>query len=131
MKYKLFGSGANDGISQILKNRGIEDVLAWSAADYSDINDPALFGRGPMTHAVEIFSKAVQSNFPICVIVDADADGYTSAAIIINYIISWNQEYATNNLTYILHSGKQHGLADTYEKIPKGNGLVIIPDAGM
>lgn len=79
--------------------------------------------------------EAVAEHTKICVIVDADADGFTSAAIILNYLYdlySWNcsPEKVKKQLTYILHDGKQHGLADTINKIEDDVEFVIIPDAG-
>lgn len=60
--------------------------------------------------------------------VDADCDGYTSAAILLNYLHELFPTYVENNITYRMHEEKFHGiLLDT---IPKDVKLVIIPDAG-
>lgn len=67
---------------------------------------------------------------------DSDADGFTSSAILINYLHDLFPAWVENNLTYILHTGKQHGLNDHIDDLiekEKWNskfGLVIIPDAG-
>ena len=61
------------------------------------------------------------------VLVDCDADGFTSAAIIMNYLYKWYPE-RIDNFHYILHTGKQHGLEDTIDQIPD-NCLVILPDS--
>jgi len=75
---------------------------------------------------------AAEYNENITVVVDSDADGFTSAAIIINYMYTVWPDFTTEHIDYILHSGKQHGLADTYKQIldDKWTNLVIIPDAG-
>lgn len=65
----------------------------------------------------------------MCVIVDCDCDGYTSAAIFINYLYDIFPEYVESNLIYIHHEGKQHGLADTIALIPEDIELVICPDS--
>ncbi len=70
----------------------------------------------------------------IAVIVDSDVDGFTSAAIFIQYLRKWNTEV---NILPILHKGKGHGLSDTYKDIIDGYmagfgdiKYVVIPDAG-
>lgn len=60
-------------------------------------------------------------------IVDSDCDGYSSAAIIINYLYKVFPE-RIDNFHYIHHTGKQHGLGDTVDQIPD-NCLVILPDS--
>ena len=81
---------------------------------------------------------AATYNLPLVVIVDADADGFTSAAIFLNYMydlytkVGRSKEQVIPKLNYILHDGKQHGLEDTIDKIleyPDAN-FVVIPDAG-
>ena len=70
----------------------------------------------------------IKNNRDIYIVVDCDVDGYTSAAIIINYIYSLFETYAKEHIHYIMHTGKQHGLADTVEQIP-ARSLVILPDS--
>ena len=69
----------------------------------------------------------------IMVVVDSDVDGFTSAAIFIQYLRKFNKEV---KVIPILHSGKGHGLSDTFEKITSqiedGENVkfVVLPDAG-
>ena len=57
----------------------------------------------------------------------SDCDGYTSSAILINYLNCLFPHFAQTNITYRVHEGKQHGLlANT---IPNDVKLVIAPDA--
>ena len=73
----------------------------------------------------------MDANENICVCVDPDADGFTSAAIFINYIYSIRADYCEEHVSYVMHKGKQHGLADTLEDILAQNpSLVIAPDGG-
>lgn len=63
-------------------------------------------------------------------VVDCDVDGFTSAAILYQYIKDINPN---TKIDYYLHDGKQHGLSDTYEKILDKDGhytLCLVPDAG-
>ena len=50
----------------------------------------------------------------IAVVVDSDVDGFTSAAIFIQYLRKWNPVV---NIVPILHKGKGHGLSDTIDDI--------------
>lgn len=65
----------------------------------------------------------------ILVIADADFDGFSSAALIWNFIKELNSEA---KLTYLLPEGKEHGFQT---KMPfllekKRADLIIMPDAG-
>ena len=64
----------------------------------------------------------------ITVVVDSDVDGFTSAAIFIQYLRKFNKEV---NIVPILHKGKGHGLSDTYEEVSETYPTyIILPDAG-
>ena len=69
----------------------------------------------------------------IYVLVDCDADGFTSAAIIINYLYTLYKDIPEvpsikDRIHYILHTGKQHGLEDCADQFPD-NCLIILPDS--
>ena len=62
-------------------------------------------------------------------VVDCDVDGFTSSAIMWNYIKSIKP---TQDIEYILHEHKQHGLEDHIKSITESNihyDLVILPDS--
>ena len=42
--------------------------------------------------------------------VDSDCDGYTSAAVLMNYLNFHFPYFVQNNITYRMHEGKQQGL---------------------
>ena len=56
-------------------------------------------------------------------------DGYTSAAILINFLYSLYPEWVNEHLTYLHHTGKQHGLVDMRDIIPENTKLIICPDS--
>lgn len=60
-------------------------------------------------------------------IVDCDMDGYCSAAILYGYLKKVNPLV---DITYYLHSGKQHGLEDMMPIIDPSLDILFIPDAG-
>lgn len=142
MIYKLFNEPTQETMRQILYNRGIktkEDQDKWINANYwADVNSPFAFGEEKVGQAIRWMRAAALNNVSLIVVVDADADGFTSAAIFLNYMYDLymregrTKEQVIPKLNYILHDGKQHGLEDTIDKIleyPDAN-FVVIPDAG-
>ena len=84
-----------------------------------------------MRAAAALVIQTVQLNKDMAVIVDCDCDGYTSAAIFINYLYDLFPAYVKNNLSYFVHDSKQHGLSDTSAWLSNRNnlGLVVCPDS--
>ena len=75
--------------------------------------------------------KVIAAQQKAIVIVDSDCDGFTSSAVLINYLHDVFPQWVENNLDYALHSGKQHGLNDHIDHLLIENySLVLIPDAG-
>ncbi len=141
MIYKLFNEPTLGTMRQILYNRGIktkEDQDKWiNASFWSDLNSPFAFGKKKVAEIMQVMAHAMYCNIPLTVVVDADADGFTSAAIFLNYMYDlysykFSKEEIIPNLKYILHDGKQHGLEDTVEKLleDEKTKFIIIPDAG-
>ena len=143
MKYKLIKKINQNysPIEQILTNRGIpfNEILHYLNTTDDDINPPEALGEDKLKAAAALLIKTIQSNLQALVIVDADADGFTSSSIIINYLHDLFPSWVENKLTYRVHDGKQHGLNDHIEWILKVSSdpnddrnfsLVIIPDAG-
>ena len=115
---------------QILCGRGVkeEDVYRWIAANPEMITPwEFLDDDYQMTKAVNEVRETIDNNDDILVVVDSDADGFTSAAIFINYIYKLNPVYAVNHIDYFVHEGKQHGLAD----VPFNDKyrLIVCPDS--
>lgn len=71
--------------------------------------------------------KHIKANNKIYIQVDSDCDGYTSAAVLINYLNCLFPSFVQNNITYKLHEKKIHGIAEN--QIPEGTKLVIAPDS--
>ena len=142
MIYKLFNEPTQSScMRQILYNRGMKTKEAqdkWvNASFWGDLNSPFDFGKEKVETAVELMRLAVEHEAPLTVIVDSDADGFTSAAIFLNYmydLYSYNQskDKVIPKLKYILHSGKQHGFEDVIDQLLKDTEtkFIVIPDAG-
>ena len=128
-------------IEQILTNRGIplKQIPHYLNTADSDINPPEALGEDKLKAAAALLIKTIQSDNQALVIIDADADGFTSSAILINYLHDLFPAWVENKLTYRVHDGKQHGLNDHIEWILKvisdpldnrNYSLIILPDAG-
>ena len=136
MKYKLINP-INPLLSaqeQLLINRGFktkEEIRHYTHLTDEDINSPKCFGEQLLEDAAAAIRIALDREDDVCVIVDCDCDGYTSSAILINYLYDVAPAWVENHVHWFMHESKQHGLQDAMDWIEDiGPGLVIIPDAG-
>lgn len=129
MKYKLYNEPCyDDATVQILTNRGIEtECLEDWKKGYNPYEENVWQKLDGINAAVAIIEDAIMQNWDMDVIVDSDADGFTSAAIFINYIRKAFPDYGINKIHYYLHDGKEHGLADMMDLLT--SPVVIVPDA--
>ena len=134
MNYKLLGNinPHYSATEQVLTNRGIPyyDIHHWLNTTDADINDFNLLGADRLHKAAQTLIKTISQGARALVIVDSDCDGFTSSALLINYLYDHFPAWVQNNLDWFIHSGKQHGLSDvdvnlTAEKY----ALVLCPDA--
>lgn len=136
MKYKLIHSINNNynAIEQILTNRGINynDIGHYLNTTDEDINEPEAFGLDrEMKWSAISLSTAARDNQDILVIVDCDCDGFTSSALLINYLYELFPAWVTNHLKWFIHENKEHGLSDVMDYIWQKNfSVIIVPDAG-
>ena len=102
MKYKLIKdiNSKYSPIEQVLTNRGIDinDIYHYLHTTDDDINSAEMFGEYRMKAAASALITAINSNENVMVIVDCDCDGYTSAAIIINYLFDLFPSWAATHL---------------------------------
>ena len=71
------------------------------------------------------YAELIKPTAHIFVQIDSDSDGYTSSAVLINYI---KRRFNGVKVSYALHPGKEHGIVP--EVIPEDVTLIFIPDAG-
>ena len=88
MIYKIFNEPKYSALTQVLINRGlkIDELDTWLNANENQIYDESLFGQEKVDKLVQRVIQAKDNGDNITVIVDSDADGFTSAAIFINYL---------------------------------------------
>jgi single-stranded-DNA-specific exonuclease len=111
----------------VLTNRGIkfEDIDHYLNVSESDNLSPLLL-KNIESATKMIFNQLSKDSFHIHVQVDSDCDGYTSAALLLNYIHAVFPS-AISHISYSFHDGKIHGINP--ELIPPETTLVIAPDS--
>lgn len=131
MKYKLYDNATNniyerDKVGTFLKNRGIENPNRYRNLNENDTYDYGLLDN--MYDAVELFDKHFANRDKIAILVDEDADGFCSAAMMYLYIKCMDADYPVN---YVMHTkAKAHGLRRMDFELADDVKLFIIPDAG-
>ena len=138
MKCKLVNKDIRENYTnELLMERGLspqELEYFLNVPDDSALQRPDFLDY--IDKGASIFDDMVVSlaeNDHIVIIADSDVDGFTSAAIFVQYMRKHNDKV---QFDYILHEGKGHGLSDTidkiYDLIDKGHSIkyVVIPDAG-
>ena len=118
MKVNLVNKNfTSDYLVNLLYARGIENVEDFLHPTNEYLSDPTLLDN--INQGVLWLEEALnKKGSKILIIVDCDVDGFTSGAIMWNYIhaIAPMQE-----LAFILHEHKQHGLEDCCQEILDGN----------
>lgn len=118
----------NDYLNNLLQARGVVNVEDFLQPTEKYLSDPRLLDN--INQGARWLDETLnKENSKILIIVDCDVDGFTSGAIVWNYIhaIAPMQE-----LAFILHKHKQHGLEDCYQEILDSDinyDLIILPDS--
>ena len=126
MKYTLINpiNKNYSPVTQVLTNRGIQlDKLEeFFNPTEEHLHDEYLLDN--IEEAAKCILKHVVLRKRMHIQVDSDCDGYTSAAVLINYLYDFFPSYVQNYLTYSFHEIKGHGIQD----VPEDAELVIAPD---
>ena len=127
MEYQLINPRrpGTSAIEQVLLNRGITDVQHYLNTDDSDILSPLDLDN--IEKGAKLLVSHIAKKSKVLVIIDSDADGYTSSALLINYLNNLFPAFTQNNISYKAHTGKQHGII--LDMIPDDVNLVICPDS--
>ena len=132
MKTKLVNKDIRENYTnELLMERGLSpEELEYflNVPDDSALQNPIDLDYIEQAGALFECMTVANNTQTIAVIVDSDVDGFTSAAIFIQYLRKWNPVV---NIVPILHKGKGHGLSDTYEDVINTlPSYIVIPDAG-
>ena len=131
MIYKLLNKQAHS-IIDVLQNRGMSDehIKKYMQLNEDYICDYNTLGKENLKQAAAAILKTIQANKKAIIIVDSDADGFCSSAMLINYLHNYFPSWVEQSLEFFFHQGKQHGLEDCCDYILSNNfALVIAPDS--
>lgn len=128
MKFKLkdhvIGPESFNPVDDYLRSIGIEETKSFINRP-SESDEETWKTIHNIDKAVAMLKKHIDNDSSIFLQVDSDTDGYTSAAIIYNFIRTISPD---TEIDFNIHPEKEHGI------IPDDVGfhydLVIVPDAG-
>lgn len=129
MNYELIAPREHSSaMVQTLLNRGIplEEIEHYLNTTDQDILPCHLLDN--MRDGAKMLTQAIARNQNIYVQVDCDMDGYTSAALLINYLNRIAPHYTQNHVSYGVHKDKSHGIDTKAFDISKVS-LIIAPDS--
>jgi len=129
MRYRLknkYTTNPDLALTQILEDRGVKDIQKFTNPSKDCELNP--YNLKNIEAAAEMLLYHLRKDSSILFIIDADADGFTSSAILWLYI---KNIFPDAKLEFSVHSHKQHGLDDKIEWIEDEAkwDLVICPDA--
>lgn len=112
---------------QVLTNRGIreEDINHFLNTTDDDLIPPETIEH--MKEGADLLLKHIKNNSKVFIQPDADVDGFTSAATLINYLYLLYPDFVKNNIKYDVHHNKEHGI--DLDFIDDDVKLVIAPDS--
>lgn len=120
----------NNVVENVLINSGIDNIDLFLEPDSS--TQSSLNNFTNLEEAAKQIIAFIATNKNITVLVDSDADGYTSSALTVNIIKDIiNTFESESEVNYLVHEGKFHGLTnsvmDNIQDVD--TDLLIIPDA--
>lgn len=128
MKIKLENQNfKEDYLNNLLTARGVENLEDFLHPTHDYLEPPENLDN--IDKGIELLDNVLAEDKSILLLVDCDCDGFTSAAIIYQYI---KDIKAPAKIEYMLHEGKQHGLEDVIDAIEDSEtkyDLVILPDS--
>lgn len=127
IKYRLRANAVSPDsetpLIDYIRSCGVEDTDRFMCPTKEDELDPWRLKN--MKECVIRLHNAFEAKLKFFLIVDSDADGYTSASIFYNYFKSI---YPNVCIEWMQHEGKEHGII--VDKIPIETDIIIVPDAG-
>lgn len=121
----------DDLIKNVLINRGIEDInLFMNPTDEDDISFKEYKN---MEFSVKNIIFHLSKSSKILIIVDPDADGFTSSSMLYQVLDEIKKEYnSTSEIDIYIQPDKQHGLTENAMDyiVESEPDLIIVPDSG-
>lgn len=129
MKVKLENENfQSDYLKNLLAVRGVTNLEQYINPTEENLISPYCFNNTAQGKEW-LLDTLNKKDSKILLIVDCDVDGFTSAAIMYLYI---KYIRPAQEIKYLLHEHKQHGLQDHIQTILDGNefyDLIILPDS--
>ena len=115
-------------LEQVFYNRGfktLEEANIYLNTTDENILSPQLIDN--ISKGARMLISHIFQNHDALLQIDSDADGFTSAAILMNYLNRLFPNYAQNHIKYWVHDSKAHGIDEMglNDKIK----LILCPDA--
>lgn len=114
-------------IKDILFYYNIKDVDSFLKPTLNEnvVEDPRLFDNIDL--ACDVILNGVKNKKRFALVVDTDADGYTSSCVIYKYLKRLDNEV---HITPYFHEKKVHGLNDLYKQIGETDAdIILCPDS--
>ena len=126
MKIKLVNDNiTSDYTKNLLRSRGVDNVDEFLSP--SEKNLQSWEDLDNIKLGVDLVKNTINDKKPYAILIDPDNDGFTSFAILYQYLKRLNPE---KEIEYFVHSAKQHGLEDTYQVFQdKDYSVVFLPDS--
>ena len=126
MKIKLVNDNiTSDYTKNLLRSRGVDNVDEFLSP--SEKNLQSWEDLDNIKLGVDLVKNTINDKKPYAILIDPDNDGFTSFAILYQYLKRLNPE---KEIEYFVHSAKQHGLEDTYQVFQdKEYSVVFLPDS--
>ena len=118
LKYKL---SPQNFIEELLIKKGIENTELFLYCNESCEED--VYHLDNINQGIQDLKFAIQKGYKIGILVDEDADGFLSSALLYFFFKYLNYD----NIEFIFHQQKSHGII--LEEIPDSIGFLICPDA--
>ena len=129
MNYTLIKTPENTNsiIERVLLNRGIPkaEIPRYIQPLSNEVYSPELLDN--IATASKELIKTILRGQKIYVQIDSDCDGYTSAAVLLNYLHRVFPASIENLISYGVHDKKHHGI--NMNNIADDIKLVVVPDA--
>lgn len=114
-------------LEQIFTNRDfdLKDIEHYLNTTDNDILPPTSIMN--INLGAKLLIQNIYNKNKVFFIIDSDADGYTSSAILINYLYLLFPEWASQNIIYEVHEDKAHGLTDAMlNKIKNSSAKLVV-----
>lgn len=119
---------------ELLADRGlIPSVSDWKNFIYTTKNHLLNWNLlDNIKEGANLLVEHLENNKKIYIVIDPDVDGFTSAAVLYNFIErNFRPKYPNFTLDYHIPDGKQHGLESVMSELEKEKiyDLIILPDS--